>query len=75
MDSGVEIIENDAACQMIGICTVRTKMFDGMIRNLMDVRHVPQMKKNIILVGAVESKELKVTLENEILKSQKDPWL
>jgi len=46
-------------------------MFDGVIRNLMDVRYIPQMKKNIISVGAVKSKGLKVTLENRILKVTK----
>ena len=33
--------------------------------------YVPQMRKNIIPVGGVKSKELKVTLENEILKAMK----
>jgi len=60
---------------MTGIGTVRIKMFDGMVRNLTDVRYVPQMKKNIISVAAVELKGLKVTLENEILKVTKGPWL
>jgi len=46
-------------------------MFDGVIRDLTDVRYVPQMKKNIISVGAVESKDLKLTLENGILKIAK----
>ena len=35
------------------------------------MRYVPQMKTNIISVGAVESKGLKVTLENGILKITK----
>ena len=65
------IIENDVACQMVWIGTVRIKMFDSMIRDLTDVRYAPQMKKNIISVGAVESKGLKVTLENKILKVTK----
>jgi len=71
LDSGVVIMRNDATCQMIGIDTVRIKMFDDMVRNLKDVRYVPQMKKNIISVGAVKSKRLKVTLENGILKVTK----
>ena len=60
-------MENDTAYQMIRIGTVRIKMFDGMARDLTDVRYVPQMKKNIISVGAVKSKGLNVTLENGIL--------
>jgi len=39
--------------------------------DLTEVRYVPQMKKNIISVDAVESKGLKVTLENRILKVTK----
>ena len=35
-------------------------MFDGVVRNLTEVIYVPQMKKNIISVGVVESKGLKV---------------
>ena len=66
---------NDAACQTVGIGTVRIKMFNGVVRNLMDVRYVPQMKKNIISVGAMESKGLKVTLENEILRVTKESWV
>jgi len=61
-------MRNDAACQVIGIGTIRIKVFDGVARHLMDVRYVPQMKKNIISNGVMESKGLKVTLENEILK-------
>jgi len=39
---------------LIGIGTVRIKMFDGVVRDLKDVRYVPQMNKNIISVGALE---------------------
>jgi len=71
LDSGVVIMRNDAACQIIGISTVQIRMFDDVVRDLTDVRYVPQIKKNIISVGAVESKGLKVTLKNEILKVTK----
>ena len=49
---------DDEACQMNGIVTVHIKMFDGVARDLTEMRYVPQMKKK---VGAVESKGLKVT--------------
>ena len=65
------IKKNDDACQMAGISTVRIKMFDDVVRNLTDVRYILQMRKNIISVGAVESKGLKVTMENGILKIMK----
>jgi len=68
-------MENDAAYQMVRIGTVRIKMFDVMVRDLTDVRYVPQMKKNILSVRAVESKGLKVIMENGILKITKGSWL
>ena len=37
----------------------------------MDVRYFPQIKKNTISVRAVESKKLKMMLENGILKVTK----
>jgi len=59
---------NDIVCQMLEIYTVWIKMFDGVVKDLTDVSYVPQIKKNIISVGVVESKGLKVTVENGILK-------
>ena len=34
LDSGVVIMRNDNACQIIGISTVRIKMFDGGFKDL-----------------------------------------
>jgi len=39
LDSGVVIMKNDAARQMIGIGTVRIKMLDSVVRDLMDVKY------------------------------------
>jgi len=46
-------------------------MFDGVIKDLTDMRYVTQMRKNIISVRVVESKGFKMTLENRILKVTK----
>ena len=64
-------MKNDAACQMIGIVTVRIKMFNGVVRDLTDVRYVPQMKKNIISVGVVESKGSRCHWRIEFLRLRK----
>jgi len=66
---------NDEACRMDGIDTIRIKMFNGVERELTEVRYVLQMKKNIISVGAVESKRLKVSWRMVFLRSRRDPWL
>jgi len=33
--------ENDAACKTIRISSIRMKMFDGQVRTLKNMRHVP----------------------------------
>ncbi|CAL9003833.1 unnamed protein product, partial [Prunus brigantina] len=40
-----------------------------MFRELSDVRYVPDMKKNLISLGALESKGLKITMEGGVLKA------
>ena len=49
--------------QIEGISTVHIKLFDGMIRKLKDVRYVPQLQKNLILIGVLEAQGLEGLLE------------
>ena len=44
---------NDATCIIIGIETIKIKMFDGVVRTLGEVRHVPDVKKNLISLGTL----------------------
>ena len=59
-------------CHMEGICIVHIKLSDGMIRELKDVRFVPQLKKNVISIAALETQGLRETLEEGILKMFSD---
>ncbi|KAL8137788.1 hypothetical protein V2J09_003789 [Rumex salicifolius] len=54
------LMDNEHGCKTVGIVTIRIKMHDGIVRTLMDVRHVPDLRKNIIYLGLID--------ENEILK-------
>ena len=42
-------------CHIERIGTRHIKLFDGMIRELKDLRYVPQLNKNLISVGALEA--------------------
>jgi len=66
---------NDRPCNMEGICMVHIKMFDGMVRELKEVRYVPQLKKNLIYVGALEVLGLAVSIRDGVLKIIKARWL
>jgi len=57
-DDGMVQMGDDFACNMGGVGTVLIKIFDGMVRDLKDVRYIPQIKKNIIAVGALEAQSL-----------------
>jgi len=48
-------MSDDHPCKVEGIGTIHIKMFDGMVRELKEVRYVPQLKRNLISVGALKA--------------------
>ena len=54
-----------------GICIILIKMFNGMVRELKDVRYIPQLKNNLISIGALKAHGLKKNLRNNVLKMLK----
>ena len=65
------MMRNNASCKIVGIGTVRIKMFDGVIRTLGNVRHVPHLKRNMISLSILDSKGYKYTCEGGVLKISK----
>ena len=47
---------NDATCTIIGMGTIKIKMSDGVVKTLEEVRHIPNMRKNLISLGTLDSK-------------------
>ena len=62
---------DDHPCIMEGVGTIPIRMFDGMVRELKEVRYVPQLKRNLISVGALESLGLGVSIKEGVLKMTK----
>jgi len=62
---------NDVSCKTVGIGTIKIKMHDGIIRTLTEVRHVPELKKNLISIGIMDGKGFKCNTENGVMKIQK----
>jgi len=54
---------DDHPCIMEGVGTIQIKMFDGIVSELKEVRYVPQLKRNLISVGALESLGLVVSIK------------
>ena len=55
-DGGVVFMGDDNLCTTKGIGTVRLKLHDSMVKKLTGVRYVPNLKKNLIYLGTLESK-------------------
>ena len=71
IDGGVVLMGNNAPCKTIGIGTVRIRMADGIVRTLTDVRHVPDLKKNLISLGTLDANGCKFSAEGGVLKVSK----
>ena len=55
---------NDHALEIVGIGTIKIKMFDGMIRTIEEIQHVKGLKKNILSTGQINSHGCKTHVEN-----------
>ena len=62
---------DDHPCNIEGMGTVRIKMDDGIVRELKEVRYVPQLKRNFISVGALEALGLVISIRDGVLKMTK----
>ena len=47
----IVLLGDNHSCKTIGVGSVKIKMFDGVIRTLTYVRHVPELKKKLISLG------------------------
>jgi len=59
---------DNRSCNIEGTCTIFIKMFAGIVQELKKVRYVPQLKKNLIFVGALKALGLKISIRDGVLK-------
>ena len=62
---------NDASCRVVEMGNIRGKMFDGVIRTLCDVRHVLDLRKNLISSGTLDSNGFNYKSANGVMKVSK----
>ncbi|PHT52051.1 hypothetical protein CQW23_06513 [Capsicum baccatum] len=68
IECGVIMVGNNVGCKIVGKGTVRIKMYNGIIRTLINVRCVPKLKKNLISLGTPESLRCKYTSGRGVLE-------
>ncbi|KAG9442249.1 hypothetical protein H6P81_018103 [Aristolochia fimbriata] len=59
---------NNSTCRAIGKGSVLLKMHDGVIRTLTDVRYVPDLKRNLISLGTLDSIGCRYSAEGGVMK-------
>ncbi|PHU17199.1 hypothetical protein BC332_12894 [Capsicum chinense] len=69
---GVIHTANNIPLTAYGIGSIRLRNHHRVIKTLIDVRYVPDLKKNIISVGTLDSKGLKVVTGNGLMKIYSD---
>ena len=53
-NGGEVLMGNNTMRKVVGLRTIRFKMFDGMVRELREVRHFPDIKRNLISLGTLD---------------------
>ena len=46
---------DDHALKIVGIGTIKIKIFNGTIRTIEEIRHVKGLKKNLLSLGKIDS--------------------
>ncbi|PHT53674.1 hypothetical protein CQW23_08136 [Capsicum baccatum] len=70
-NGGLVLMGNDAQCKVVGKGTIKIKTHDGVVRTLTSVRHVPDLKRNLISLGTLESQGCRYSAEGGVLKVSK----
>ena len=52
---GIVLLRNNKACKITGKCTIKIRMFDGYDRYLKNVRYDPDLRRNLIYLGVLDS--------------------
>ncbi|KAK3010396.1 hypothetical protein RJ639_011710 [Escallonia herrerae] len=55
----------------MGRGTIKIKMFDGIVRTLDDVRYIPNLKKNLISLGTLDSIDCSISIKGGVMKVSK----
>ena len=67
VDGGVVYMGSGDVSYITRMGSIRLRNHDGSIRVLTDVWYVPKLKKNLISLGALESKGLVVIIQDRVL--------
>nr|GEW71301.1 retrovirus-related Pol polyprotein from transposon TNT 1-94 [Tanacetum cinerariifolium] len=67
-NGGNVYMENHSICHVIGKGNIQVKMHDGVVRTITGVRHVPNLKRNLISLSTLEANGCKYSREGGVMK-------
>ncbi|KZV56298.1 hypothetical protein F511_00295 [Dorcoceras hygrometricum] len=67
-ESGHVLLGNNRECKVMGIGSVLLKMHDGCVRTITEVRYVPDLRRNLLSIGMLDSKGFNVKIEGGTMK-------
>lgn len=70
-NGGLMLLENNKACKIVGIGSMRFNLYDKSINLLVGVRYVPGLKRNLIYLGEFDKKGFVFKGEQGILRFMK----
>jgi hypothetical protein len=70
-NAGTILMGNDVMCKAIGLGTVKVHMFDGIVRILINVKYVLDLKKNLISSSTLDSLGYGSSVKDEVMKITK----
>ena len=65
---GSMFMGNDYALEIVGVGTIKIKMFDGSVCTLQGIRHMKGLKKKLLSIGQLDDLGCKTHIEGAILK-------
>ena len=68
LEGGTVLMGNNMSCNVVGIGKVRLRMWDGLVKVLENVRHIPDLKRNLISLGMLDTKGYSYKSQGGVLK-------
>ena len=64
VNSGKVLLGNNMSCSVVGIGIVVINTFDEMTRTLKEVKHIPDLKRNLLSLGTLDKSSYNFKVEN-----------
>ena len=71
INNDVVFMEKYFSCKIVGIGSIKVKMYDSTMRILIEVRNVLKLRKNLISMGVLYSYAYKFKVQGRVLKVSK----